>query len=330
MKNRWHLGLAIVILASASAVVRKISELGALDAVGGPNPIQFCNVLFAGNLVAFVVLYATHRRDWTRANLSAITGREWRALAAVSLLAVALAPALIFTALDRTSVTSVVLLGRIEPPLVLALGALVLGESLTALGVVSAAIALVGVAASLLLAPMMDGLMFGTGELFTLVGAACLAAATIITKSELGRVSLGVFAGVRTLIGTVAFATWVMIYFGPHHFADVLSPTLWKWMLLYGAVVVAGGQLLWYSGLRSNSTLTISLASSFSPIIGVLAAYLILGEIPMRAQFVGGAVILAGIAVGVLGTLRATSSAAPAKPEAAGAQFDEGMGFKGI
>ncbi|NKB87628.1 MAG: EamA family transporter [Acidobacteria bacterium] len=329
MSTRAHLWIAILILGSASAVVRKISELGALDAVAGMNPIQFCNVLFAGNLVAFIVLFGARRKEWTRTNVAAITGREWIALVAVSVLAVALAPALIFTALERTSVTSVVLLGRIEIPIVLALGALVLGESLSALSVAGAAIALGGVAASLLLAPMMDGFMFGSGEIYALLGAACLGAATILAKAELGAVPLGIFAAFRTLVGTVLFAVWVLIFFGPHHFADVLSPTLWRWMLLYGAVVVAGGQMLWYSGLRSTTTLQVTLASSLSPVIGVAAAYLVLGEVPMRAQFIGGAIILAGIALGILASLRKGEQPAGA-PCMSTAEFDRGVGFKGI
>ncbi len=100
MKNRWSLWLAIIVLASSSTVVRKIGELGAIASGTSPNPIQFCNVLFAGNLVAFAVRFATHRKEWTAANLRAISSREWVALGAVALLAVALAPALIFTALE--------------------------------------------------------------------------------------------------------------------------------------------------------------------------------------------------------------------------------------
>ena len=99
--------------------------------------------------------------------------------------------------------------------------------------------------------------------------------------------------------------------------------------LLYGAVVVAGGQMLWYSGLRSSTTLQVTLASSLSPVIGVAAAYLVLGEVPMRAQFIGGAIILAGIALGVVASLRKGEQPAGA-PCMSTAEFDRGVGFKGI
>ncbi len=326
--QRLHLWIAVAILASGSAVVRKLAAIGAANLIDGRNPISFCNVLFAGNLVALALILLVHRTEWSRDNLAKVSSNEWLSMVAVALLSVALAPALIFTALERTSVTSVVLLGRIEPPLVLALGALVLGDLLSRWGVIGALTVLAGVAASLLLQPMMDGLMFGRGEAFALLGAACLAAGTVVAKARLGKVPLGIFAGTRMAVGTVVFAVVVMTLFGPVHFIDIFAPRLWAWMLVYGGIVVTGGQLLWFSGLRRSSTLQVSMASSTSPVIAVLAAFVILGEVPMQAQLAGGALMLVGIGMGLWA---ATHDAASAPASTCGAaDYDGNVGFKGV
>ncbi len=326
--KRLHLWVAVAILASGSAVVRKLAEIGAANPIDGRNPISFCNVLFAGNVVALALILVGHRREWSRANLAKVARDEWVSMLGVAMLSVALAPALIFTALERTSVTSVVLLGRIEPPLVLALGALVLGDRLSRWGVIGALTVLAGVAASLLLQPMMDGLTFGRGEAFALMGAACLAVGTVLAKARLGKVPLGIFAGTRMVVGTVVFAIVVLTLFGPAHFVDIFAPQLWAWMLLYGGIVVTGGQLFWFSGLRSSSTLQVSIASSVSPVVAVLAAFAILGEVPMLAQLIGGAIMLSGIGMGLWSSTR--PEATVGVPAGGSADHDRNGGFKGV
>jgi hypothetical protein len=57
-----YLWLAVPILAASSSVVRKLTELGAMQSIHGHNPISFCNVLFAGNLCALTVLVAVYHR----------------------------------------------------------------------------------------------------------------------------------------------------------------------------------------------------------------------------------------------------------------------------
>jgi drug/metabolite transporter (DMT)-like permease len=44
-----------------------------------------------------------------------------------------------------------------------------------------------------------------------------------------------------------------------------------------------------------------SLAGSFTPIVGIIAAYLVLGEAPTLAQYIGGSLILVGILLSQVG-----------------------------
>ena len=75
-------------------------------------------------------------------------------------------------------------------------------------------------------------------------------------------------------------------------------------MLVFGAVIVAGGQYFWFKGLSDCGAGDVSLATSFSPLAGVLFAVLLLDEAPTTALYVGGAIVLAGIVVGQLGRRR--------------------------
>jgi drug/metabolite transporter (DMT)-like permease len=101
-------------------------------------------------------------------------------------------------------------------------------------------------------------------------------------------------------------------------------------MLIYGAIIVVGGQLLWFTGLKTSSASDVSLASSFSPIAGILAAYLILGEAPTFAQYIGGGVILLGIALNQIGVVRQRTQSPTVPPVTPAKEIDMEVGFKGI
>ena len=51
-KGKIYLWLAILIFGAASAVVAKLIMIGENALLDGRNPIAFCNLLFAGNVVA--------------------------------------------------------------------------------------------------------------------------------------------------------------------------------------------------------------------------------------------------------------------------------------
>lgn len=99
-------------------------------------------------------------------------------------------------------------------------------------------------------------------------------------------------------------------------------------MLLYSAVIVVGGQLAWFTGLKLSTASEISLATAFTPIAGVLAAYLILAEVPTFAQYVGGAVIIVGIVLNQVGVQRLNRTK-PAPPPPLAVMSEKVM-YKGI
>jgi drug/metabolite transporter (DMT)-like permease len=301
---------AVAIFGASSAVTRRLTEIGAQHFMGGSNPISLCNVLFVGNLCALLVLVMIHWRQLNRLILGQLSGKEWTGLILVAFLSGALAPGLIFQALSQTAVNNVVLVGRLEPPLTLALSVWMLRERVNGWEVMGAIAAFIGVTLTIVLQPPTAATMtmghfgIGVGELLAAVGAVALSASAIIGRKRLKRVSLGLFSMVRTALGTVIFFCLALILYGRDHFMGVLSPFLWQWMLLYGVVIVVVGQSFWLTGLRSSSLSMAALIASFTPIAAILASYFILGEAPTQAQYIGGSVILLGIFLGQLGSHR--------------------------
>jgi drug/metabolite transporter (DMT)-like permease len=340
------LWLAVPIFGSASAVTRKITEIGAQHFMGGHNPISYCNVLFVGNLCALLVLVPLNRHQLSRNALSQISGREWLGLFVVATLAAALGPGFIFQSLSLTSVTTVVLLGRLEPPLTLALSIWLLHDSrserlcqrVNRWEILGSIVAFVGVVLTVVLHPdtaqMMPpaGFQIGMGELLATLAAIFLSVATIVTKKWLSQVPLGIYNTGRTGLGTIFFFGLALWMYGPNHFMGVLSPFLWEWMLLYGTIIVVVGQSLWNTGLRHSSIATVSAIGSFTPVVSILAAYSILGEVPTLAQYLGGIVILVGLIIGQVGIKMRTAQLESKRVNSIDRTQDAEarMGFKGV
>jgi len=341
--GRLYLIIAITLLGSASAVIRKLTELGSAQAMGGHNPISFCNVLFVGNLCALMLMIVIFQHQWRIPTLKKISAKQWLSLSAVALLSSAVIPSLIFIALSLTTVNNVILIGQIDAPLALGLSVLVLGDRINRWVTIGAALAFVGVALtvlipspaagmSLMASPSEMGTQASQGNLLILIAAVCKAISNTISKASLKQIPLGIFNIYRMLVGTVFFFVITLVIFDANHFMDVASPFVWRWMLLYGAIIVLCGQLAWFQGLALSSISEISLATALSPLAGILAAFLILQELPTRAQYIGGVVIMLGIVCNQIGIQRLNAknqkqSAFKDEDEVVRA---EAVGFKGM
>jgi drug/metabolite transporter (DMT)-like permease len=341
LPKQLYLWIAILIFGASNSITRKLNDIGAQHFVEGRNPISFCNVLFVGNLCALIVLVILHRNQWNPMTLRQLSRREWLSLITVAILAGAIAPGLIFQALALTSVNNVVFLGRLESPLALLLSIWLLREHVNAWLIGGGIVSSIGVTLAFLLQPMMQQSLsrvennshFLTGEVLVVLAAIALAASTILGRANLARVPLGIFSVFRTALGTVIFFVAAMLLYGPHHFTDIFSPFLWEWMLIYGPLIVVVGQSFWVWGLRATSISAASLVSSFTPFAGILAAYLILGEVPTAAQYIGGSIVLIGIGLSQIGIWNQVSlPATPSRLNITGnvQEIEGSLGFRGV
>ncbi|WP_413168171.1 DMT family transporter [Capilliphycus salinus ALCB114379] len=330
----FYLWLAVVIFGSANAVTRRLVQLGQENFTKGENPISFSNVLFVGNLCALLILTFIYQQELKFRNFRHLSRKNWLCLLAVGVLAGAVGPGFIFEALSRTNVTNVVLLSRLEPPLVLAFSVWLLSEKVNSLQVLGGILSVGGVVSIFVLETLWSqqttGQFFslGVGEILAASAAFALAVSRIISKQTLPDIQTGLYTVMRTVIGTIVFFFAASILYRGNQFSDLFSPFLWGWMLIYGAIIVALGQSAWYTGVNSASGVQISIASSFTPVAGVLAAFLILGEVPSTAQLIGGTIVLIGIAISQIGVHKKRSREAK-QQEIKTHELESDIGFKG-
>ena len=212
-QGAFYLTLTVIILASSNSIIKKLLDIGSVHAENN-NPITFCNVLFVGNLCALITLLIIYHRQWDLTLLKNLSGADWGKVVTVSALSTGIAPAVIFIALANTSVTNVILIGRIEPPLLLFLSVILLHEQTTKWQVAGLALAFAGVITTIIipqLAMQARGsnisVSLGKGEILAGAGAIAYACSTIISK-KITNIPLGIFAIFRMFFGTILFFYW--------------------------------------------------------------------------------------------------------------------------
>jgi drug/metabolite transporter (DMT)-like permease len=247
--------------------------------------------------------------------------KDWILTIVSGALAGAIAPIMFFKALTETAVTNVVLVQTIEIPMVLVLAWLMRGEKSTPTAILGAMVAFGGVILTSVIGH--EGpFHLMRGDVLTIVGTFSGVLATQLSRDVLQRMSPILYGIIRNSLGSVLFAMIVLKVYGPQHFGEVFTPYLWMWTLVYGSIVVVGGQLTWLMGVKSAKAGDIALAVAFTPVAGVFFAYLLLGEKPAWGQWVGGAVIMAGVALHLFGERK--------EPKPEGLEPISGSAFRGV
>ena len=198
-----------------------LADIGRQNTVMGRNAVSLCNLLFLGSLISLVPMVFMFWKDWTRDNLGKLSRKDWGVLTLSAFLSSALTPALFFIALDYTTVTNVVLIGRIEPPLFLLATVFVLKEKLDPWAFAAGLIALVGAVIIISLKGGEAAFTFGKGEIATVFATLSFIASTLVTRIGLKGVPLGIFSIYRTVLGTIIYYFLALYLYGPHHFQDL-------------------------------------------------------------------------------------------------------------
>ncbi|WP_299849030.1 EamA family transporter [uncultured Roseovarius sp.] len=300
--------VAVILYAASNSIITVLVDIGQMNPVaGGRNAITYTNLYLLGSLISLIPLALLYRRDLTRDNLSRLTRRHWGLLVVSAILSSVLTPGLFFYALERTTVSNIVLVGRIEPPLFLLATWFFLCEKLNPWAMLAGLIALAG--AIVILGAGSGMFNFGKGELATVAATLSFIASTIVTRAGLRDVPIGVFAVFRTVIGASLYFMLVSAVFGVDTFQDVFEPVVWQWVWLYAVVVIVLGQIAWNFGLKHARAGDVALATSFSPLAAILIAMVLLGEDPGPGLIPGGVMILIAI---IIGNLRLPVRATPA------------------
>lgn len=288
---------AVVLFAMASPVVKLLAMDGGKLGLKHPEVISFCNLLFVGNLCAGLLVLGTFGTTGILRELRDMTVRLRLLLLVGSILA-ALYPGLIYTALERTSVTSVVLLSRFESILIGVFAAVFWKVALKRQEILGFVIIGGGVLALVFVQEMYT---FHTGDLYVLVAAVVYASAVILAKEILKECSVRVFLFVRNFFSAIIFLVIGLWFYGAAHFVEAFTTgELWITMTVYALFIIVIGQALWYRGIAGASPVMVSNLTLVTPFLTLGFAYLLLNEVPDHFQAIAIGLILTGMVVSKL------------------------------
>ena len=134
-----------ILFALGPAILKLLTTMGGRFGVTNPGAISFCNVLFVGNFCAGLVTLLVYGARPILEELRDLSRRTKLALLLGSVVSTVY-PALIFTALERTSVINVVLLSRFNGIVFVAFAYLLFRTKVTRAEVLGYAIIATGVA----------------------------------------------------------------------------------------------------------------------------------------------------------------------------------------
>ncbi|NEO83155.1 MAG: DMT family transporter [Spirulina sp. SIO3F2] len=294
--------------ASRPALIAFLVAKGAELSGGVVHAISFCNVLFIGNFCAAMVVGFWFGFGNILAELKQLKPKTLIGLGLNGILATILA-SLIFTGLQYTTVTNAVLLGRLGPVLFALLGAVLLGKKIKLNEWFGFTLIAVGVTA---IALKTSNFQINQGDLYILISTVFFALGALVNKLMVGKSApLSVVVFSRNLLSSVIFFIIAIQLFGPDHFGEAFSGSLWIVMTVYALILIVGAQLLWYAALNNLDSRTVGRVTVLSPIFGVTYAFLLNGERPTGLQLVTLTVIIVGVLVASLGGVKKRES----KPE---------------
>jgi drug/metabolite transporter (DMT)-like permease len=245
----------------------------------------------------WAALLATRRVGTVRA----LGRRDLGAALALGAIGYALQAGCFFVALGRMDASLLSLLLYTYPAIV-ATAAVVLGrERLVRRRVVALAMAFAGLV--LVLAGAGAGAVDPLGAALALAAAVVYSAFILTSERVGGRVSaLPLTALVCT--GAAVTLTLGSAALGQLRPAEV-TVAGWAWLASLSVVSTVGAIGLFFAGLRRAGPTTASILSTVEPVITVVLAYLVFGEVLTAVQLAGGALVLAAV---VLVQLKGTRS----------------------
>ena len=197
--------------------------------------------------------------------------------------------AMLFVAAYRLPGGLAATLGAVQPLLVLILARVALRTDINAMGVTAAVAGLFGVGL-LVLGP--NATADPVGILAALLGAASMAAGTVLTRKWQPPVSALTFTAWQLTAGGLLLLPVALMF-------EPALPTLtfrniagFAWLGLIGAALT---YFLWFRGIAKFGPATVTAFGFLSPLTAVLLGWVFLGQIMTPVQGVGAAIVLISV-----------------------------------
>jgi len=229
----------------------------------------------------------------TADELSALGGRDVGIALALGACGYAIQAGCYFTALERIDASLLSLLLYTFPAMVAA-AAIALGrERIDARRVAALVLASGGLA--LVVAGAGTGALDPLGAALGLGAAVVYSTYILVSEGIVGRV------GPRLLSALVCSGAAVTLTLGSALLGEFrpgeLTAAGWGWLAALALVSTVAAVSLFFAGLRRVGPTTASILSTAEPVVTVLLAFLVFGELLGVVQLVGGALVLAAVLV---------------------------------
>ena len=208
--------------------------------------------------------------------------------------------AFLFAALNAEASAGLAsLLIQMQAPLTIALSFLVFGERIRPMQIAGLALALAGLG---VFAASSGGNVTGLGLALLLMAALSWACGNLVLK-RVGRVdTLALFIG-ASLVPPLPMLALSVAVEGPAPFATIAAMSAQGWLaVIYVALAsTVLGYSIWGALLARHPAALVTPFALLIPVVGVSIAALVLGESLTPRDAIGGAIILAGLALTQMG-----------------------------
>ncbi|HEV2128683.1 MAG TPA: DMT family transporter [Thermomicrobiales bacterium] len=227
-----------------------------------------------------------------------MTGPDARRMVFIGVLGIAIMSLAMAYGLNRLNAGLASLLVSSNPIFTAIISRILLGERLTSRKVAGIVVAFVG---------FLLVLQFGSaggarlesdqivGVLIVLLAPLSWAFYTVLSKPLLGRYQPKYVASYTTMAGGTIFVPFLLFDGSLHDRMGELDAIDWVTVLYVSLLAITVAYLLWYWGLRVLTPSQTAVYTYLVPVFGVLASWILLGEIPAIFALVGGVVIVAGV-----------------------------------
>lgn len=282
--------LATMLFALGPAVLKLLTTRGAVLGLSAGG-ISFCNVLFVGNFCAGLVTLLFTGPAAIARELCSLRATSWIWLLLAAAIS-AIYPALLFTALERTTVTNVVLLSRLNGVVYVLVAFLVFRDRIRLPDAIGYLIIAAGVGVLI----FADGRGLGDGDLLVLLATPLFAVTEIVSRKALPHVSVSTYVFFRNFVSAVIFFIFGLWLFGPMHFMDAFGGGVWALMALYALFAIVLAQGLWLNAIPVLPAKAVANTQLLNPAFSIAFALVLLGEVPALMQWT----VIAIVAFGVL------------------------------
>jgi drug/metabolite transporter (DMT)-like permease len=238
-----------------------------------------------------------------------LTAQEWRLVVIFGLCQNAFYLGLFHYAMQTVEAGVASIIASSMPLVVAAFGRIFLGQRLKPLAIAGLAAGFAGVLV-IMLARIGHGLDL-RGTIVCMIGVTALAIATLTLRGAAASGNLWIVVGLQMLVGAAALLPVSLVL----ETWSVSSPPRFIAALAY-SVLVSGvaATMIWFVLVRRIGATRAATFHFLNPFLGVATAALILGEAVTPRDFVGVAIIMAGIlAVQLAGSRLGRAASAPEK-----------------